>query len=446
MPLDLARPPLSVFHMPGVHPGLSYLPPRPGWVLRPARGARVRLFAESDDETLRAAQQAGVEGQQRRLLTTVMEIGSAPVVLRNAQFRNSFAMIDGRIWLNGAAGSRMRQRFDAENAADWRQSRLTHAFHRMRQRAEVPLPVWQGPATDMPVAIELKNGFNYYHFTTETLGSLAHFAADDSGQPIRLHLPGGEARAFVRGFVGAVFPALADRLELVSAGTRYDRVRSVYHHQHYLYQVEDARVAEIVGAAGTDPRWAALRPAGNQRKAVAMASFGSSLRLLREHALRQVPARMVAQMPRLVWMGRDEAGAARARGVTGHEALLAGLDARGFARVAFEHLSPLEPIAQMQAAEIVIAPHGAGLANMVYARPGALVIEIGTRQTQRYRWGDFLPCAHVSGCCYDTVFADISRVAPGAVPPISAGLLGVHIGQRATHRILSLVDAALAVA
>ncbi|WJS84616.1 glycosyltransferase family 61 protein [Paracoccus sp. TOH] len=446
MKIDLARPPMSVFHMPGLHPGLSYLPPRPGWIMRPTEGARVRLFAESDDPALRGAQQNAIDRQQQRALASVMEINCAPVLLEDATFRHGFAMIGERVWLNGAAGGRMRTRYDQKNPDEQRQSRLHDAFRRARRDADLPLPVWKELAEDLPIAIELKNGFNYYHFTVETLGCLAAFADDDSGQPINLHLPQDEVRDFIPGFIAAVFPGIADRVAFVTGRQSYERVRAHYSHRHYLYQTGDERILAAIAEPGVDPRWAdQLRSKSLQRKAVFMASYDSSLRLLREHALRQLPGKLVEERPRLVWMGRDEAGDARARGITGHKALLAELSARGFRVVAFEHLSPLEQIAQMQAADILIAPHGAGLANMVYARPGALVIEIGTRQTQLHRWGDFLPAAHVSRCRYDTVFADIAGLSDlGQVPPVSEGLLGVHVGRNATRRILELVDEALA--
>lgn len=445
MSMELRLPPMAAFHMPGIHPGMAYQQPRPGWVIRPMPSARVRLFGESENSILRAAQRASIQRQEKRMLRTVMEINAAPVVLEQASFRNAFGMIDGRIWLNGAAGNRMRNKFDQQNDEKWLHERLTSAFRRASRNAELPLPVWKGPVDDLPVAIELKNGFNYYHFTTETLGCLAPFASDDSDRPINLHLPQENMRGFLMGFIQAVFPTLARRVRFLASAQDYDRVRALYSHRHYLYQVDDPRVDEVLGAAEVDMRWLRiLRPDAASRKSVSMGSYDSSLRLLREHALRQVPRGMAATMPRLVWMGRDESGEARVRGLTGHERLLEALAERGFQQVAFEHLSPIEQIAQMQAADILIAPHGAGLANMLYARPDTLVIEIGSRQTQVHRWGDFLPCAHVAACRYDTVFADVVG-ADGSdeVPAISQGLLGLHIGQPAKRRILALVDEAL---
>ena len=47
----------------------------------------------------------------------------------------------------------------------------------------------------------------------------------------------------------------------------------------------------------------------------------------------------------------------------------------GFESVALETLSLLEQIALMANAEVVIAPHGAGLTNIVFCDPGTKIIE-----------------------------------------------------------------------
>lgn len=440
MALDLTRPPMDAFHMPSLHPGMFYLPPRPGWIMRPAPAASLRLFAASDSNALMELQQSAIDGQEARVLGSAMEINASPVVLTGAEFEGSYTRINGRYWLNGASGDRLRIRYDLANPARPRLENTAIAFRHAQFGPSFQIPVWRQDSADLDIAIQLKNGFNYFHFTAETLGSLAHFVQDDSGRPINLHLPSADVRGFVTGFVAAIFPELAPRVRLVDAPQAYAAVRSVYNHRHYLYQVRDDRIAQAAAEA-VDPRWSSLRSETIYRKAVAMASFDSSLRMLRDHALRRLPQGMVASMPRLVWMGRDDSGtAARQRPLTGHEPLLEGLRAQGFEVVTFEHLQPLEQVAAMQAADIVVAPHGAGLANMTYARPDTTVIEIGNRQTQLYRWGDFLPTAHVSRCNYTTVFADIAGVDdPDAVPPISQGLLGVQVGRRATDRILRLV-------
>ena len=442
MKFDFGKPPMEMFHMPTLHPGLHYIPPRPGWVMRPAQGARVRGFAASENDAMRAMQRETIQNFDRRLMDEVMEINSAPVVMEKAGFCKGGVLIGGRALLNGASGDRLRRKYDLKNGDEPRQNRLANAFVRSRRRGSSGLPVWKDPVDGLDIAIEVKNGFNYYHFTQESLGGLAHFSGDESGRPVNLHLPPGDVRGFITGFIGAIFPQLADRIRIQHKPVRYNKVRSFYSHRHYLYQVADERIGETATNI-TEGRWGRPRHDITNRRIVSMSSYDSCLRLLREHALRRVPQSMVAGMPKLVWMGRDESGDARARGISGHEPLVEELTARGFETVIFEHLEPIEQIAAMQAADVVIAPHGAGLVNMIYARPEALVIEIGSRQTQLHRWGVFHSAAHVSGCQYDTVFADIMGADdPEGVPPISKGLLGVTLGQRAINRILRIVTEA----
>ena len=48
----------------------------------------------------------------------------------------------------------------------------------------------------------------------------------------------------------------------------------------------------------------------------------------------------------------------------------------GFEEVEFETLSIQEQAAAMASAEAIVAPHGGGLSNLVFCRPGTKVIEI----------------------------------------------------------------------
>lgn len=440
MSVDLRRDPFDTFHMPSMHAGLSYLPPRPGWVIRPAGSARIGLHAASDRDELRETQQAHIDSQRQRLPGTVMEVNTCPVVLERVEYAESVAAIDGRFLLNGAAGDRLRTWFDLQNATPRVQDRLAFALRQGTFGGPVKPPVWHGDSRNLPIALELRNGFNYYHFTFETLAALTHFADDDSGQPIHLHMRKPELRDFIPAFIAALFPALAPRVQFHHTPCRYPAVRSVYNHRHYLYQVHDARLDKVT-AGPAHAAWREIRSDQLARRVAIQATFDRSQRLLRDHALRMVPPHRVSAMPRLIWLGRTEGGAARQRALTGAEPLLEGLRARGFETVLFEHLPPLEQIAAMQAADIVVAPHGAGLANMLYARPDSLVIEIGNSQTQLYRWGDFLAGAHAARCAYDTVFCDLSGAEGTGIPQtVRDGMLGTHIGRRATDTILGLID------
>jgi len=68
-------------------------------------------------------------------------------------------------------------------------------------------------------------------------------------------------------------------------------------------------------------------------------------------------------------------GKARRRRVSNEYALWAGLEPRGFARIYLEDLSWAEQINAFRYARVVVAPHGAGLANLVFCRPDTRVVE-----------------------------------------------------------------------
>ena len=88
-------------------------------------------------------------------------------------------------------------------------------------------------------------------------------------------------------------------------------------------------------------------------------------------------------------LGRDRAGRgekiyitrarARRRRVANEAVLWTELERRGFAKVALEDLSWAEQIAVFCKARTVVAPHGAGLANLVFCETGTRVVELVNR-------------------------------------------------------------------
>ena len=63
------------------------------------------------------------------------------------------------------------------------------------------------------------------------------------------------------------------------------------------------------------------------------------------------------------------------RRVTNEPQIVEVLKKYGFESVALETMSLLEQIALMASAEVIIAPHGAGLTNIVFSEPGTKIIE-----------------------------------------------------------------------
>ncbi|HTI61595.1 glycosyltransferase family 61 protein [Mucilaginibacter sp.] len=63
------------------------------------------------------------------------------------------------------------------------------------------------------------------------------------------------------------------------------------------------------------------------------------------------------------------------RRVTNEPQIVELLQQYGFESIALETMSLLEQIAVMATAEVIIAPHGAGLTNIVFSEPGTTIIE-----------------------------------------------------------------------
>ncbi|HEY4248491.1 MAG TPA: glycosyltransferase family 61 protein [Lacunisphaera sp.] len=67
---------------------------------------------------------------------------------------------------------------------------------------------------------------------------------------------------------------------------------------------------------------------------------------------------------------------AKRRHVTNEPRLWCALESRGFIKLHLEELTWTEQITAFHSAKVIIAPHGAGLANLVFCRPGTKIVEL----------------------------------------------------------------------
>jgi capsular polysaccharide biosynthesis protein len=102
----------------------------------------------------------------------------------------------------------------------------------------------------------------------------------------------------------------------------------------------------------------------------------------------------VADKPKRIYVTRG--GTPNTRRVVHEEALMPLLEQRGFVRIEPGGMSVREQIDHYAAAEVVVAPHGAALTNLVFARPGVRVLEL-------------FPAEYVNAC-----FWSITQSIPGA--------------------------------
>ncbi len=81
----------------------------------------------------------------------------------------------------------------------------------------------------------------------------------------------------------------------------------------------------------------------------------------------------IESLPRRFYIARR---ASLNRRLINEDEVIAALARMGFVAIELERLSLAEQIALFSHAEVVVAPHGAGLANLVYAAPGCRLIEL----------------------------------------------------------------------
>ncbi len=85
------------------------------------------------------------------------------------------------------------------------------------------------------------------------------------------------------------------------------------------------------------------------------------------------PAPWARRMPRRIYIDRR---GSRLRPLTNENELVAALQSLGFTAVRLEAMPVADQIRLFRNAELIVAPHGAGLTNIGYARPGCILIEL----------------------------------------------------------------------
>ncbi|GAB4381884.1 glycosyltransferase family 61 protein [Albidovulum sp.] len=446
--IDFKADPEDIFLDPGAHGGLA-LTDAPGFFWRERPAGRIHGFAASAHPALNQRISAFVDATMRlKRFSRAVEFNCVPAVLRDAAFKKSFITVGDRALLNGASGTRLQNRYiwansDGDTDAEERLTRYLGGC--AARNGQFALPVRPDDFDpNMDFAVECRNSFNFYHFVTETLCQLCVLDGLGHRGRIFIHHPNNPAktRGFTRAFIEALFPELADRVRFERSPRGYDRVLTALSFQNLYFQYGPGAIARVDALA---PRgswmWQGDRPSRATQSLLSMNSYETTLARLRARALKAVAGRDAGHLPRRVFVGRDDEQA-RQRAMRGEAALFARLAPLGFERVAFEHLEPLDQIAIMANAEVVIAQHGAGFTNMLFAAPQTHVIEIGTFQTARFRWGDFWKHAQISGCRYVSFYADHDHPDPDYEPDFARdGIVPVALSGAAIDQIVGHVTA-----
>lgn len=440
---DWDKPVERIFFNPGVDAGLALIE-QPDWMWHPVRKGRIAGASAASFDHINRQIDAHIDTQKsRRAFKSAVEFNTMTARVEDVSFDSSAMAVRGRWLLSGAAGTRLRHRFyrkNIEDRPDFEDQLETH-FARVRKASPDRLPVMAAPTTPLDLVLDCRNFFNFYHFLTETLPQLCAVDHIPALGRVRLHSGSDEVRDFIKGWVDALFPELLGRVDYVKSPATYERALTVLNTRHLYHQCDEELMPGLDHLAPDSVHWAGRRALRNSQAVLSMNAFDANLRRLRERALALVADMDTNHLPKRFWVGRDVQGK-RDRTMKGEEQLVGELKDRGYAQVFFEHLSPLEQVALMANAEVMISYHGAGFANMIFAGENTHCIELGTLQTALYRWGDFMPHSHVSGCRYTSLFCDFFQDDPGQIPELRSGnLVPVALGKTGMETTLNLVDA-----
>lgn len=439
--IDFSTDPEVLFLNPWQDGGLKLLSrPKYFWRTMPAPtidGFAVSVHAEINDKI-------------RSFVTTVnrhkkfkraVEINAVPAVIEQASFRKSHVMAGEKLVLSGASATRLQNTYrwdhlESEAAAVdalntyFEKCRVTNEGRRISEEKTFV-------ESDLNFAIECRNTFNYYHFITESLSQLCVLDEVGFQGNIYFHFPNKEEkhRNFADAFVEALFPEFVGRVFFERAPKDYDLVLTAYDFFGGICQMPAAdfeKISDIV------PDGVTLGTVGFSQ-VLAMNSVSSALLALRSRALKAIEGRDFSYLPKRFFVARGNAQS-RARPLEGQDLLLEHLLRFGFEYVVFEDLEPLEQVALMAQAEMMISHHGAGFTNMIFANPDAYVIELGTLQTAKKRWADFWPLATASQCRYLSFFADFSSDDPLQEPNFADdGIVPTAVSSFAAAQVMTFV-------
>lgn len=445
--INLAQDPEQVFLNPWGDEGLT-LVSQPPYIWRPTKGAMIEGASVGSDPSLNDKIEGFLTQTRRhRKFKQPIIYASVAAVLEKVGFRKSFVLANDRIVLGGAPGMRAINRYRWSNEAaeiDPQRRLMTYFATKLAENRGKALPVDPDAITpDMDFAITARNTFNFYHFVTETLCQLCVLDDLDFQGRVFIHFPNStdKTRDFVHSFVDVLFPEYRGRVFFERAPKDYDRVLTAVELSGLHCLNPDLETENLSALAPSAQIWQGQAATAASQGMLSQNAISSNLLALRDRALRATRGMDFSDLPKKFYVGRDSRQS-RVRHLEGEDLLFDHLRLFGFEYVVFENMHPLEQVALMANAEIMVSYHGAGFTNMLFANPDAWVIEIGTLQTAMTRWGDFWPVAHAAECNYVSFFADYKDAKAGAdLNPCKEDLLPASLSREGIGQVMAFVVA-----
>lgn len=247
---------------------------------------------------------------------------------------------------------------------------------------------------------------NYFHWNVEILprlNLLAPLLRD--GSLDRVYVYFGELPGFARASIAFFFPDLRDRvLGLPAAVTRFESL--VY----FVNALEGLGLAVPTCISAAGHQW---------------------MRTMDERLDRLLPRAARRPMGEYLYVSRDDASGRR---LLNEQDLLARLHPGRWQRIVCSGLSVAEQIAAFRRARVVVGPHGAGLTNVMFCRPGTRFIELNCRNfISRYHY--FCDIADQRALDYRLILLDQRRIPP-------ALQLDLYLAPSQLRRLVALLRAA----
>ncbi|MDH2328869.1 glycosyltransferase family 61 protein [Cereibacter sp. SYSU M97828] len=364
-----------------------------------------------------------------------------PTVLAVASdvgFHDKYVTVTGKYLISAGAGRRLLARY---RRLGRKQAIQAAIVSRRFKTASLDCEIYQPESNEdwrfLPFVIEARNFFNYYHFLTEALPLLTLVHSNNLIGPIIFVTASGTGiRRFAYDLIETWFPELRNRIHF-SRGTLNEEKAIVALSSRDFYEPPDSLSPSDGDRCSNS--LAARQDSTLVSQIVGRNSTDKPLQALRQIVLPRV-LHSHARSRRLYVKRRSR----RTRRVIGEHLLEPLLESMGFETIYFEDMSVRDQATAVAQAECIVALHGAGLANMLFAPRNCLILELSNFQTLIGRFGDFNALALSAGVRYFHVFLDHDHSDKTVLPRIiSDGHRGVEIAEFDAKVIASIIHSAL---
>lgn len=338
--------------------------------------------ADSVAQDCRMPERAQLPGQGRRPDKILAALGDRLWYRRN----QGMGKVDGGYTVKGGIATASGRPVLGVSQSFWEKKYADTEKKRLPKLDKVEH--FEGCYTVLPVSISARY-YNYFHFVTEFM-ALAPATRDlmqiPEYQRLVVTIPKPEQGSFQHGLLAAWFGDVYDDIIFNQGMMRADSLAFPIDRCRYYHHV--AETGEIQSRMPEDA-WRGM--AG-----VLSTGLQTVYKTLSDRAPRRKDA------PQILIISRERAGRRR---IVNEKALVEALAPFGARTVVLEDYSVEEQISIVSSTEILIGCHGAGMINAGFMKPGAMAIELSSRQYLP-RADDFVGQSALCDIAYRVILCD----------------------------------------